>query len=195
MSRELGILSRRVRGLVRRGTVTLREGNTKMQGLQVRGTRDEVLDGVEHWEPYGWTAAPLAGSEVLMLGAGGGRSMPIAAGVADRRYRITGLADGEVCVHDDQGQRVTLYRDRIELQRGAVKATLSDTGIVLDGNVSITGTLAVALAATLGGGGTVTGTLEADIVREASTDVRLGTHLHDGVVPGSGQTADPVEGT
>lgn len=46
-----------------RGVLSLVNAGSKMQGLQMRLTADEVKDGMEHFEPYGLTSNPHPGAE------------------------------------------------------------------------------------------------------------------------------------
>jgi phage baseplate assembly protein V len=179
-----------------------------MQELQVDATAGETLAGAEHWQGYGLTVHPRPGAEALLLGAGGSRARPVVLACADRRYRVTGLAEGEVCLHDDQGQKLTLYRDRVEVVTGGSTVTVRPSGctitsaaITLAGPVTVTGSLTVQGAAALGGGGSVTGDLTVSgTVRGAEViattrNVTLGTHKHAGVTAGGAQTQQPVTGT
>lgn len=102
--------------MLARCTVSAVNAASKLQGLQVRILAGEVKDAVEHLEPYGWTAHPKSGAEGLALFLDGDRSHGVVVCVADRRYRLTGLAAGEVAVHDDQGQKVHLTRDGVVIQ-------------------------------------------------------------------------------
>ena len=113
----LGPLARRLQNFMARGTVVRSDSSRKMQQLQVRLLAGEVADGLEHFEAYGYTARPLPGAEHVTLFVDGDRSHGITILVADRRYRLQGLEEGEVALHDDQGQKVHLTR----------------TGIVVDG--------------------------------------------------------------
>lgn len=144
--------SRRVRGMVSRGVVAAASAASKMQSLQVTLRQGETVDDVEHFEPYGLTSRPQAGAECVVVSVGGLADHPVAIVVADRRYRVTGLAGGEVCLHDDQGQRVTLYRDRVEIKApkvvvdaadvqlgGAALLALTDGVVVAQGIDSFTG--------------------------------------------------------
>lgn len=120
----------RLRGLVTRGTLDTATSSTKLQGAKFRGQEGEV-DDAEHFEPYGFTARPFAGAEVLIVNVGADAAHPVVIAAADRRYRIAGLATGEVCLYDDQGQRVTLYRDRIEIE--APKVVVNSANVYLGG--------------------------------------------------------------
>ena len=106
-------LARRIGNMLSRGTIAAVNAASKMQGLQVRLLAGEVKDNVEHFEPYGFTSNPNPGAEVISAFFDGDRSHGIIVVAADRRYRITGLATGEMAIHDDQGQKVHITRTGI----------------------------------------------------------------------------------
>lgn len=103
-------MSRRIGNLLSRGVVAAVDAARKMQSLQLRLLAGEPKDNVEHFEPYGWTSHPKANAEVIAVFFDGDRSHGVVLCVADRRYRLTGLAEGEVAIHDDLGQKVHLTR-------------------------------------------------------------------------------------
>lgn len=113
--RHLAPLVRRIQMMVARGTIARADDSTKAQSLQVDLLADETHDEVERFHGYGFTSKPHPGAEVVMVFPGGLRSHGIAIGVEDRRYRMTGLADGEVAFHDDLGQSIVLKRDGIHI--------------------------------------------------------------------------------
>jgi phage baseplate assembly protein V len=106
-----------------RGEVARAVETTKMRGLQVtlREGDDPTDDTTEHFEPYGFTSAPKAGAEALVVTLGGAADLPVVIVAADRRYRLLGLANGEVAIHDDQGQKVHIKRDRVVVQSALVE--------------------------------------------------------------------------
>lgn len=106
-------MARRVRLLARRAIVRLVYDGPKMQELQLAIMAGEVRDRVERWEDYGLTSHPRASAEALVLALGGNTGHSAVIRVADRRYRLRGLAEGEVALYDDQSQVVHLKRDRI----------------------------------------------------------------------------------
>lgn len=116
IARMLAPLARSVANMLARGTLVLASSSSKMQSLQLRLLSGEAKDGVEHFEPYGYTSRAHGGAEVVTLFLGGDRSHGIAIVVADRRYRLQGLEQGEVALHDDQGQKVHLKRDKILIE-------------------------------------------------------------------------------
>ena len=113
VQRAMAPLERRMQNFLARGTVALSNAAAKMQTLQVNLLADETLDGIEHFEPYGLTSRPKPGAEVAALFIDGDRSHGIVIVVADRRYRIKGLEEGEVALYDDQGQCIAIKRDGI----------------------------------------------------------------------------------
>lgn len=127
MQKMLGPLGRRVQNMLARGTVVLSKAGTMMQTLQVRLLADETLDGIEHFEPYGFTSRPKAGAEVATLFVDGDRSHGLVLVAADRRYRMTGFKDGEVAIHDDKGQSVHFTEDGIVVKGGGLPMIFEDT--------------------------------------------------------------------
>lgn len=159
-----------------RGTVVLANAASKMQTLQMRLTAAEVKDGLEHFEPYGFTSNPLAGAEGLAAFLGGDRSHGVLLVVADRRYRIKGLQGGEVAIYTDEG-------DKIHLKRGRIIDIETDT-------LNIRATTAVNFdTPTI----TQTGAIESQGDQVAGGISQI-EHSHSGILPGPGFTGPPVGG-
>jgi phage baseplate assembly protein V len=127
MAKMLGPLTRRMQNMLARGTVALSKAGTMMQGLQVKLLAGETLDDLEHFEPYGFTSRPKAGAEVAALFVDGERSHGIVLVAADRRYRMTGFEEGEIAIHDDQGQSVHLTREGIVVKGAGLPMVFEDT--------------------------------------------------------------------
>lgn len=144
--------ARRLSNMVARGTVSLVNAATKMQSLQLRLLAGESKDDVEHFEPYGLTSHPQPGAECVALFLDGDRSHGVVVCVADRRYRVKGLASGEVILHDDQGQSVYLMRSGIKLTDKA------GSTVVMQGDGS--GSMTFAAGLTINANSKIVGTLE-----------------------------------
>ncbi len=145
-------------------SISARPQETKLQQLDLEALAGEPIDGAEHMEPYGFTARPHAGAEAVVVFVGGNRSHPLVVAVADRRYRLQGLVDGELALYDDLGQKVHLTRSGI---------VVTAPTITLAGHVVVTDGLTVTGGITDGG-------------------VEVGaTHTHGGVTPGTGNTGTP----
>ncbi|NHR08002.1 phage baseplate assembly protein [Chromobacterium haemolyticum] len=102
-------------GMIARGRVLLANSASKLQALQIRLLAGETQDDVEHFEPFGLTAVPMADAEAIALFLGGDRSHGVVIAVGDRRYRVTDLTPGETAVYNAHGHKLVLYRDRAEL--------------------------------------------------------------------------------
>ena len=122
--------ARRISNMLARGSLLMADSSTKMQTLQVRLFGEETRGGIEHFEPFGFTSCPLPGAEPFAVFPSGDRSHGIVLIVADRRYRLTGLAAGEVALHDDQGQKVHITRTGIVIQ-SALKVRITAADIEL----------------------------------------------------------------
>ena len=100
LSREL---RRRVMLMIGRAVLTVVNDSTGLQTVQVEALRGEVIDGAERMQLYGITSHPLKGADVLVLSVGGVRQHPVVL-IDDRRHRVKGLAEGEVCIYTARGR-------------------------------------------------------------------------------------------
>lgn len=106
-------LAQRIKLMIGRAVIAAVDDAAQAQALQVELLNDEAHDGVERFAGYGFTSHPHAGAEALVAFVGGLRSHGVVVAVEDRRYRLKGLAAGEVAIFDDLGQKVHLTRDGI----------------------------------------------------------------------------------
>ncbi|WP_413722700.1 phage baseplate assembly protein V [Sodalis sp. RH24] len=113
MSGPITAISRSLSNMLARVVVTGLNAAAKCQMLQVGLMAGETKENIEHLEPYGFTAAPHLGAEGIAVFPDGDRSHGVIIVVADRRYRIKGLAAGEVAVYTDEGDSIILKRGRI----------------------------------------------------------------------------------
>lgn len=162
--------------ILARGVVALGNSASKLQSLQLRLLAGEVKDNMEHLEPYGFTACPLAGAEALAGFIGGDRSHGVVIVVADRRFRLQGLKPGEVALYTDEGDKFHFKRGRvIDLETVTLNIKASDS-------VNFDTPLI-----------TSTGRIESD-GDQVAAGVSQVNHLHSDVQPGSGQSGAPVGG-
>lgn len=157
----LAPLHRRVLLMVRRGVVRLVDDALKAQGLQVSLFADEVAEA-ERFQQYGFTAHPIPGAEALVLALGGNAAHPVVIAVEDRRYRLKGLAEGEVALYSDEGDYIHFKRGRkIEILAGAkVEATAPEVEVIASTKVTLTTPLAeISGNLTVGGTAAVAGAL------------------------------------
>ena len=88
-----------MRAVVSRGKL-VQSTRAKRLTMQVQLLNGEVADRVECLQPYGWSAVPKPGGDVLMLTVGGCRDDKVVLVVDDPAIRIRGLAAGEMGFSD-----------------------------------------------------------------------------------------------
>lgn len=171
------------------------EGN--MQRVQISLLEDEVIDGVERFQNYGFTSVPDEGSEATVVFVGADRSHPVVVVADDRRVRKKGLKPGEVAVYHKNGDFIHLKNENeIEVKTktfnvNCTTATLSASSeIMLDTPlVTLTGRQQTTGEKSGGGASTFVGGLENTGGEVISNGVSLEHHTHPG--DSGGTTGEP----
>lgn len=127
MSRMMAPLARRMRLMVGRAVVTAIQDGGNVQTAQVKLLDGEVRDGVEVLLQYGLHSLPPGQREGIYLSVGGDRDHGVLINIADRQFRLVGLAPGEVALADDLGQKVHLTRDGIVIDGANLPVTVTNT--------------------------------------------------------------------
>ena len=104
----------------------IREGEIKR--FDAAGIAGEQFLDREFLQQYGLTSRPLAGAEGIVLGMG---NVFYLIGTDDRRYRLA-IADGEVALYTDEGDKVHLKRGEINIVSGT-KVTVTAPAVELGG--------------------------------------------------------------
>lgn len=204
-----GCILQKIKALLARGTLIMSDDKPKMRTIQSEFLKGDVREGLEHFEPYGWTSKAKAGAECLGLFFNGDRSHGVVVATADRRFRLH-VEEGEVAIFDDLGQKVHLTRSGISIVTGlnvtaevggslsadvAGSATLKAASVTIDapqttvtGNVlvqgKITGTGGMAISG--GSGAAVTGSLAVTSGDVTADGISLKNHTH--ACPNGGDT-------
>lgn len=193
-----------LRGLLARGVVESVDDSPMMRTVQAEFLPGDIREGLEHFEPYGFTSRVKKGAEAIGAFFNGDRSHGVVLVTADRRFRLH-VEEGEVAVFDDQGQKVVLARDGIVVETpknltatvgGNAVATVKGTTTLKSGavtidapSVHITGTLSVdghikgtgGLAVSGGSGAAVTGSITATgDIKAGSISLQGHTHTEQG---------------
>ncbi|WP_294559156.1 phage baseplate assembly protein V [uncultured Mailhella sp.] len=171
------------------------EGN--MQRVQISLLEDEVIDGVERFQNYGFTSVPEEGTEATVVFVGADRSHPVVVVADDRRVRKKGLKPGEVAVYHKNGDFIHLKNENeIEVKTktfnvNCTTATLSASSeITLDTPlVTLTGRQQTTGKKSGGGASTFVGGLENTGGEVISNGVSLEHHTHPG--DSGGTTGEP----
>jgi phage baseplate assembly protein V len=118
--------------LLSRAVVTLVDDSKKMQELQLSILEGETRGGIERVQNYGFTSVPLPGAEAVTLFVGGHRDHGLAVAVDDRRYRLTGLQEGEVALYHKDGAKILLKSDgTVEVTADQIKLAGSSSSAIL----------------------------------------------------------------
>lgn len=131
LNRMMAPMADRIKLMVGRAVIAAVDDGAKAQALQIELLADEVQDGVERFQDYGFTSVPHAGAEALVVFVGGTRSHGVAVAIEDRRYRLTGLEGGEVALYDDQGQVIRIGRDGITID-SPFKVTVTAPQVIVE---------------------------------------------------------------
>lgn len=125
-----------IRSTVVSGEVRLSYNGGNGRKVQATLLSGETRDNLDAPEPYGFTSAPKAGAELVATRVHGSIENTVILLVADRRYRLKILEEGDVAIYNDEGSYVWLKRgNKIEIgASGGVKilGSLEVTGDVSD---------------------------------------------------------------
>lgn len=93
--------------------------------VQVQVLDSETLNNINRVEPYGFSYRPKPGCQTYLLFPAGDRSYGVAIVIGDKRYQMN-LVEGEVALHDDEGNYVHIKRGGIIEAKAATKV-IADT--------------------------------------------------------------------
>ena len=199
MSRDSFMESMRnlMRDGVSRAVLNVVDDEGNMQRVQISLLEDEVIDGVERFQNYGFTSVPEEGSEATVVFVGADRSHPVVVVADDRRVRKKGLKPGEEAVYHKNGDFIHLKNENeIEVKTktfnvNCTTATLSASSeIMLDTPlVTLTGRQQTTGKKSGGGASTFVGGLENTGGEIISNGISLEHHTHPG--DSGGTTGEP----
>lgn len=164
---------RRVRMAIAPGRISGSDDTGSVQKIQVTLGDGQVVDAVPAMYIWGLAVRPIAGADVVFLAGQGDRGNGCIVAVNDQRWRITGLAEGEVCLHDDLGRKVFLSRAGIVIDGGGDNITIQNSP-----TISVSGAIHAAGAIIAGYGG--------------GDQVGLQTHTHTQAADSHGDTEAPT---
>ena len=116
--------------MVGQGVATLIGADT----AQATFFTDETVSNLRRPTPYGFSHKPKAGAQVYAAFVGGDRAAGFALIVGDKRY-VMDLQDGEVAIHDDDGNHVLLGKGGNITVNAKTKLTLNAPMIEFNGQL------------------------------------------------------------
>lgn len=113
-SKLLSKLRAQVEGMLLRAAIELVNDKLDTQTVQITLTSDDdVLDDVEHWQPYGLSFHPPAGAEALSLALNGERANAVVICAQEPEERPTDVAPREGGLYTKGQWRVFVRADGI----------------------------------------------------------------------------------
>lgn len=113
MQKLIGPLRRRIATMIGHCILHAVNANAGTQTVQVSILAEELMDGVEHKEPYGFTSNPLSGAEGVLFNVAGQRGAAVAINLGNREFRLKGLKSGEVALYTDEKDSFIFKRGNI----------------------------------------------------------------------------------
>lgn len=171
--RLIGPLQRSVRMMISRGVLTLVDDTQPTQEVQLNLYAGENLSGVERFQQYGFTSVPFPGAEAIFAAVAGNRTQGVVLVAGDKRYRLVGLPNGAVALHDyqDPPQTIILQPNGIVVT-SQLGVTITTPTLTLNGNMQVNGGI----------------TTTEDVV---ANGISVDKHTHKDVQPGAGNSGGP----
>jgi phage baseplate assembly protein V len=150
LERYIAPLRRRIMMTVARAVVKTINDSGGIQKMQVGLLADETHSNVDRIQQYGFTSVPLPGAEGIFVSIGGSREHGAIIAIDDKRFRLVGLAPGEVALYTDEGDKIHFKRgNKIEVISAAeVKVQAPEIKLEASTKVTVTSPLVEVNAAT-----------------------------------------------
>lgn len=95
--------------------------------IQADALSGEQLQAAEYMQHYGLTTNPPKGFMFVAVPVGGKTAHSVIIATEHGTYRLKNLAPGETAIYDDQGQKVHIKRDGIEINGAGKQVTITNT--------------------------------------------------------------------
>jgi phage baseplate assembly protein V len=136
--RLLNPIRKQISLILGRALLSALDDSKGLQLLQVSILSDELKDGIERVQNYGFTSNPPPGSEVLLGRIGGSTDQTIAISVDSSKDRKKSLSTEDVAVYRKGGDYILLSSDKVEIF-SSKKIILNCSDVTLGGGSGGTG--------------------------------------------------------
>lgn len=144
----------RLRRLLGRGRGVVQDDTGPVQMVQVSPSTLETFDSVPRVSEYGFQSVPPDGFDAVAVFFSGDRSSGVVIGTNHQQFRIRSLKKGEVCISDNQGQKIYLkagggilmtdkHGSTVNMNGDGTGAMTFSQGLTINANSKIVGTLEV----------------------------------------------------
>lgn len=173
-------VERRLAGvrLAYRASLSALSKGAAVQLAQGDALAGEVMQGAEVFQQFGFTSAPPAGTQAIVLPLGGSTAHSVVIATEHGAYRVD-VAGGEACIYNMYGDKVHLKQERIEVETKTLHIKASEQVIFETPNISMQGAGGGDAAATMTGSLHTTGAVTSDGDHVAG-GVSLEHHTHPG---------------
>lgn len=121
-------LASRIQMIVARAVIESVKDGGGIQFIKSNLLADENRDNMERFQEYGFTSVPLADAEAIVIFPGGNREHGLVIATNDRTFRLKSLADGEVALYTDEG-------DKIHFKRGGIINIVATSKVDVDADL------------------------------------------------------------
>lgn len=121
-----------------RGLLTGLQRTPQVQLASGEGLAGEQLDRIELMQQFGFTSAPPAGTQLIVLPLGGRSSAAVIVATEHGSYRFQLGADGEACIYNQWGDRVHLRADRTIHMVSQAKVLVETDQVQINAATSVT---------------------------------------------------------
>ena len=135
--REIARALNGTRGALR-GVLTSINRATQVQLVDLEGLSAEQLKAVELFQHFGFTSAPPAGTQLIVLPLGGRTSAAVLVASEHGTHRFTLDADGEACLYNQWGDCVHMRADRTIHLQAQAKVLIDTDEVEINAATSVT---------------------------------------------------------
>lgn len=197
-----------LRTLIRQGRLAILNDGADTQTAQIELFSDEVVEGVERVQNYGFTSYPEDGG-VYIINVGGKGNQPVIVAVNDDKARLR-IKPGEVAIYHAEGHHIVLKAGGVIeascttlIANAKSSATIKTASATIDspetkmtGNAEVIGNLTIGGGIGMGGAKPEKGKAKITGILEATEDVigggvSLNSHTHSGIQSGGSDTGGP----
>ena len=183
----------RLKNTIGRGRIATVLDGGNVQRVQVQAGADETIDGVPRLAEYGIASVPPAGSDAILLFLAGERSNGVVIATGNQKFRLKGLADGDVALYDSRGQTIVLSAGGMTVKAAGLPIVIENASSVsIDAPTIVNGPLTVAGTITQTGGGAVSFSGVASAPDFATPTLSVENHRHGGVHGGTDDTLTAI---
>jgi phage baseplate assembly protein V len=141
-------LGRRIMHVISRGRARFVDDSGNVQKLQAEIITGVIQDKLPRLAEYGFQSVPPAGADLVLVYLGGNSTDGVVIATGHQQYRVKNLAEGEVCLSDNLGQRVYLSAAGIRVEGASLPIQINTTstltinaagGVTLNNNLTVVG--------------------------------------------------------